>query len=123
MNVLLHSDLKLVGIEDPGFQDPANAVIIFDWDDTLLPTTCPEACAWHGKAVWRSMGREEGSHLLPSSRYILGTVIPSLPEEDRSGVLPENSEYQDRYNAAPGRWATDMISSKYFKLVITFASR
>ena len=28
-------------------------------------------------------------------RYILGTVIPSLPEEDRAGVLPENSEYQD----------------------------
>lgn len=62
-----HGDL---GIEDPGFQDPANAVIIFDWDDTLLPTT-----------------------------YILGTVIPSLPEEDRAGVLPENSEYQEQLAA------------------------
>eukprot|EP00438_Fugacium_kawagutii_P019020 Skav234578 [mRNA] locus=scaffold2869:210260:238859:- [translate_table: standard] len=67
-----HGDL---GIEDPGFQDPANAVIIFDWDDTLLPTT-----------------------------YILGTVIPSLPEEDRSGVLPENSEYQDRCRARAARY-------------------
>ena len=28
-------------------------------------------------------------------RYILGTVIPSLPEEDKAGVLPEDSEYQD----------------------------
>lgn len=62
-----HGDL---GIEDPGFQDPANAVIIFDWDDTLLPTT-----------------------------YILGTVIPSLPEEDKAGVLPEDSEYQEQLAA------------------------
>lgn len=54
-----------LGVADPGFQDPENAVIIFDWDDTLLPTT-----------------------------YILSTVIPSLAEEDRAGVLPESSPHQ-----------------------------
>ncbi|CAE7206695.1 unnamed protein product [Symbiodinium natans] len=54
-----------LGVADPGFQDPENAVIIFDWDDTLLPTT-----------------------------YILNTVIPSLPEEDRAGVIPESSPHQ-----------------------------
>ncbi|CAK9109070.1 unnamed protein product [Durusdinium trenchii] len=66
-SALGHGDL---GIEDPGFHDPANAVIIFDWDDTLLPTT-----------------------------YILGTIIPSLAEEDRAGVLPESSEYKEQLAA------------------------
>lgn len=39
----------LGGIEDPGFQDPENAVIIFDWDDTLLPTTCAQVLEWRGR--------------------------------------------------------------------------
>ena len=40
VSVTLIDPFKPGGIEDPGFHDPANAVIIFDWDDTLLPTTC-----------------------------------------------------------------------------------
>eukprot|EP00440_Ansanella_granifera_P075111 gb/GFBE01081513.1/.p1 GENE.gb/GFBE01081513.1/~~gb/GFBE01081513.1/.p1 ORF type:complete len:521 (+),score=110.75 gb/GFBE01081513.1/:1-1563(+) len=52
------------GLADPGFGSRENAVIIFDWDDTLLPTT-----------------------------YILGTVLPSLPEEERHGELPDSSPH------------------------------
>ena len=44
-----------------------------------------------------------------SWRYILGTVIPSLPEEDRAGVLPENSEYQDGSDASVVRMHVDSV--------------
>jgi len=45
---------------------PDNAVIIFDWDDTLLPTT-----------------------------FIMQTVLPSLPESERNGAVPESSPYYE----------------------------
>eukprot|EP00931_Biecheleriopsis_adriatica_P050374 TRINITY_DN29159_c0_g1_i1.p1 TRINITY_DN29159_c0_g1~~TRINITY_DN29159_c0_g1_i1.p1 ORF type:complete len:537 (-),score=86.74 TRINITY_DN29159_c0_g1_i1:5-1549(-) len=53
------------GSVDPGFSSRKSAVIIFDWDDTLMPTT-----------------------------YVLQTVIPSLPESERAGVLPKTSQHQ-----------------------------
>lgn len=43
---------------------PASPVIIFDWDDTLLPTS-----------------------------YIVQTVIPSHPQKDHMSTLPPNSPY------------------------------
>ncbi|CAE8673297.1 unnamed protein product [Polarella glacialis] len=53
------------GLARPEFDAAENAVIIFDWDDTLLPTT-----------------------------FILQTVLMSLPEKDRAGVIPEESPYK-----------------------------
>mmetsp|Transcript_20267 Transcript_20267/g.44252 ORF Transcript_20267/g.44252 Transcript_20267/m.44252 type:complete len:502 (-) Transcript_20267:48-1553(-) len=52
------------------FDSPENSVIIFDWDDTLLPTT-----------------------------YILQTVLPSLPETERCAPLPPSSIYYEELAA------------------------
>jgi len=46
------------------FHSPENSLIIFDWDDTLLPTT-----------------------------FILNDVLPNLHPKDREGVLPESSNF------------------------------
>eukprot|EP00933_Yihiella_yeosuensis_P023964 TRINITY_DN18595_c1_g1_i1.p1 TRINITY_DN18595_c1_g1~~TRINITY_DN18595_c1_g1_i1.p1 ORF type:complete len:524 (+),score=90.32 TRINITY_DN18595_c1_g1_i1:52-1623(+) len=56
---------RVEGPQDPGFCSSESAVIIFDWDDTICPTS-----------------------------FIMETVIPSLPKDDRSGVLPEDSPDQ-----------------------------
>lgn len=46
--------------------------------------------------VWTVLGGVFLSAQLQLTRYILGTIIPSLAEEDRAGVLPESSEYKDQ---------------------------
>lgn len=50
-----------------------NSLIIFDWDDTLLPTT-----------------------------YILQTVLPSLPAEDREGAVPRSSPFYEDTSGSGG---------------------
>jgi len=50
----------------PGDESADNSVIIFDWDDTLLPTT-----------------------------FILNSVIPSLPQKEREGAVPKSSVFYE----------------------------
>ena len=47
------------------------------------------------------------------ARFILGTVIPSLPEEDRAGVLPENSEHQENgWMLRGGRQPSSVVANR-----------